>query len=127
MGPSSPWYIVATPESLNGFERDVLEIDSGIRSKNQLISFVTREWRFPYHSPTPNWDSFEESINDLSWLTKPVCLYHWEVPPLESEEDNRTYMSILETAVVRWSQKPIQRLYVAFSIEPFADQNDKLD
>jgi hypothetical protein len=92
------------PAQLNG---------SAIDSKTAFISVTGRALRFPDYSAT-NWDAFEESLRDLSWLPGTGCLIVYGDPYYFAQaapKDWATALTILKETAAYW-QKKQQPFYV---------------
>ncbi len=68
-------------------------------NKTQLIQEFSTVFKFPDYV-TDNWDSFDEVINDLSWISENnliVYIKYFDVLLIDSETDKSTFFSILAT------------------------------
>ena len=84
----------------NQASKSIIVIDKSIIGKKEIISRISRGINSPY--PEDNWDGFEESLCDLSWiLNDTVRIIHQELPIME-DSDLKTYVSVLKTAVDSW-------------------------
>jgi hypothetical protein len=76
----------------------LVNVDSNIRSKDDLLRFLSKQLNFPEYFGC-NWDAFEECLNDLSWLEhKRVVLRHHDIPLDAESSDRKTYLDILSSA-----------------------------
>jgi Barstar (barnase inhibitor) len=99
-----------TSQTPGGF---VVRIPLTIETKNALLEHLRIGLKFPPNYGT-NWDAFNESINDLSWLEeKTIILIHDQFPPLP-EKDFETYIDILRCAADNWRAEGSKKLIVIF-------------
>jgi hypothetical protein len=92
------------PAQLNG---------SAIDNKTKFISATGRALRFPDYSAT-NWDAFEESLRDLSWLPGTGCLIVYGDPYYFAQaapKDWATALTILTDTAAYWQERQ-QPFYV---------------
>ena len=87
-----------------------VHINSQIQSKAQLFQVYAEALDFPDYC-NANWDSFEECLNDLSWLKRDdhIIVEQPEFPML-SASDLEVYLDILRRAQAesQSSNHPIQ-------------------
>ncbi len=89
-------------------------VRSGTSSKTQLIGQLSKDLRFPRHFGF-NWDSFEECVNDLSWIREnKVALIHEDIPLRTDGPNLAIYLSILAHAISRFEYKRKKTLIVLF-------------
>lgn len=82
----------------------VLAVPPGIRSKAELLATLAEAGRFPGYFGR-NWDALQDCLRDLSWIdSRKVVILHSDVPLLETPSECRTYLEILQTALMDWSQ-----------------------
>lgn len=76
----------------------VLLVPENIRTKQEIFSFFSRELSFPEYF-SDNWDSFDEIINDLSWISESrIDIVHADVPLRSSPTDLGIYIDLLLNA-----------------------------
>jgi hypothetical protein len=86
----------------------------GIASRNHLIGQLLKELRFP-SSFGFNWDSFEECLNDLTWIKENrVVLVHEDIPMRTDCANLVVYLSILAHAIDRLQSRRKKNLVVLF-------------
>jgi hypothetical protein len=92
----------------------VVRIPAGIRSKLKLIAIVAQRLDFPAWSGR-NWDAFEDSLRDLSWLPPgTVTLVHEDLPFGPGGQNRGIYLSILKGACRSWADDPDRKLAAVF-------------
>lgn len=74
--------------------------------KDIILRRFSRYLHFPYYF-SDNWDSFEECINDLTWLRADVSvnIINFFDEKAKIEEDNAVYLDILMCASSRWASE----------------------
>ena len=84
-------------------ERDfLLQIPTGVASKSELLVCYQKEGNFPNYFGH-NWDALSDFLRDFSWITqRRVVIAHDDVPLSTNEEELRTYLETLATAVTDW-------------------------
>ncbi len=91
-------------DSIHEQGKFVLEVPPGIRSKAELLAILAEAGRFPDYFGS-NWDALQDCLRDLSWIdSREIIILHSDVPLKESPPECRTYLEILQTAIVDWSQ-----------------------
>lgn len=96
-------------ESLFGFEEKAYDTgltcyayfwSSLVREKQDLLNGIYWTLGFPYFGF--NWDALNDCLGNLDWIEKEkVVLVHEELPRLP-DNDLRTYLEILESAIEAW-------------------------
>jgi RNAse (barnase) inhibitor barstar len=77
----------------------IAEVSGGIKTKENLLSEVSRRLRFPDYFGS-NWDALEECILDLSWISeKKIKIKHFDLPISNDVENAKIYLSIMRSAV----------------------------
>ena len=96
----------------------VAEIPSGISSKRELLSALSRSLHFPSYFGH-NWDALDECLTDLSWLPAgDVLVIHKDLPLEMDSEACSIYLSILWDAAKRWEQQGSNLFFVSSLSEP---------
>ena len=74
----------------------VVRIPAGLNRKRRLLAEFARQLRLPGYFGW-NWDAFEESLRDLTWLdgVSDVVIVHHDIPFAKSPEQQAIYLSIL--------------------------------
>jgi RNAse (barnase) inhibitor barstar len=92
----------------------IVEIDDVQSNKAQLIRALSDSIGFPEYF-SGNWDSFEECLNDLSWIeTKGIALIHRSLPLSENRRDFEIYLDILRNASSQWDSAEEHDLLIIF-------------
>lgn len=78
----------------------------GVNTKDIILRRFARYLHFPYYF-SDNWDSFEECINDLTWLQADasVNIINFFDEKGKIEEDNAVYLDILMCASRKWASE----------------------
>ena len=89
-------------------------IPASIETKAALLAALQAGLRFPDYFGH-NWDALWDCITDLSWLAPvPVALLHEDLPLPGDRGTLKTYLGILQDAVVAWTPRPEHDLTVVF-------------
>ena len=104
-------------EILNGIheitDTHVVKIPSNLTTKRRLLEILNKGLKCPEGYGT-NWDAFDETITDLSWLEpKNILLRHEDFPKLD-ERDFAIYMTTLRDAIEFWQVDGKKNLFVLF-------------
>lgn len=76
----------------------IVEVPANVRGKDKLLRYLADKLRFPSYF-SGNWDSFDECISDLSWLSEsPVLVAHID-PYCLGGEELATYLEIMRSAI----------------------------
>lgn len=89
-----------------GCEQDdfVLKVPAGIRSKAELLAALASAGHFPDYFGG-NWDALQDCLRDLSWISnRKVVVVHSDLPLHDTPAECHTYLEILQTALVDWSE-----------------------
>lgn len=98
-------------------DRHVADIPRGIGTKKDLLEALDRGLRLPDYFGM-NWDAFNETIRDLSWLPPgQVVIAHSDVPLADDRPNQAKYLAILSDAVAWWMNRPDRDLLVTFPAE----------
>jgi hypothetical protein len=90
----------------------VVELPTGIGSKQQLLEVIAAKLKFPSHFGM-NWDALSDCLRDLSWIPNQlVVLMHRDLPTLEADE-LRLYVEVLADTSLDWRRSPEQHELVA--------------
>ncbi|MGV4878258.1 barstar family protein [Acetobacter indonesiensis] len=75
-------------------------------TKDTILRKFARYLYFPYYF-ADNWDSFEECINDLTWLQADVSvnIINFFDETAKIEENNAVYLDILMCASRKWASE----------------------
>jgi RNAse (barnase) inhibitor barstar len=105
MSTSKPPFVFADNVSSIATDQDfLLKVASGVESTADLFSWYQKEARFPDYFGR-NWDAFLDCLRDFSWTDKKrIVIAHDDVPLSGNENELRTYLEILETAVNDWKE-----------------------
>lgn len=77
-------------------KESLLVIPPMLHTKQQLLEQISKSLQFPSYVGN-NWDAFEESLSDLSWITSSkITLAHADVPLGSSIQDLKIYLNILQ-------------------------------
>ena len=89
-------------------------IRAGIVSIDELYDVLAESLHLPNYFGR-DWDGRDHVLGDLSWLApRRVVIVHADLPEL-ADEQLRTYLDVLRTAVDEWTQRPgAHELVVAF-------------
>jgi len=93
----------------------VVRLPAGIRSKEKLLAVFADKLRFPRYFGW-NWDSFEECLNDLSWLPadQGVAIVHRDLPFGSGGKNREIYLNILACTLAPsaiTSARPLQVIW----------------
>ena len=89
----------------------VLVIEVTVSSKFDVFKTFSSALKFPSYF-SENWDSFDECINDLSWLdVEKVILIHQDWPNNNLSE-NTTYLDIIDRAVTNCESQNLISIYL---------------
>ena len=97
----------------------IARLPAGIRTKRELFEAMDRQLLLPDYFGH-NFDSLEECLRDLSWLSPDrIILLHTDVPFDPESPDRETYLEILNDCVTHWQTVAGQpdRLLVLFPAE----------
>lgn len=84
----------------------VLQIPQNVRSKNDLLLAFYTLGKFPGYFGD-NWDALLDCLRDLNWISsRIVTIAHNDIPLRDNESECRTYLEILQEAIVDWSSAP---------------------
>jgi len=90
----------------------VLEVDPRLADKTALFAWFANRLKFPEHFGS-NWDAFDESLRDLSWIDqRKVVLFHRDLPLASNPKDQLTYLDVLASAVQDWQSDASHELVV---------------
>jgi hypothetical protein len=103
----TPFHFTGTETLAPGHR--LIEVPAHIASKSELLDFLAQAFPLPAYFGH-NWDSLEECLLDLDWLTEPkVGLIHHDIPLGTSLSDQELYLRILAEAA-----QASQRLIITF-------------
>ena len=89
----------------------IVFVPAGIQEKSELLSSIAFGLKFPAYSAL-NWDSLDECLADLSWITElTVVLRHSDLPLVGNFVELRKYLEVLDSALKEQGQN---RLRVVF-------------
>lgn len=95
----------------------IAEVPPGLSTKTALLDELDHQLRFPDYFGG-NWDALEECLRDFSWLPSgAVLVRHHDLPLVGEVENLKTYLSILNDAVEKWSRSGERELIVVFPPE----------
>lgn len=96
----------ATPPDKTCLATDfVLRVPTDLRSKAELLSALANAGRFPDYFGE-NWDALQECLGDLSWIeNRRVVVVHEDLCLINSPQECRIYLEILNTALTDWANK----------------------
>src|SRR2546426_12769959 len=101
----------------------VLEIPKHVNSKDELLSFLAINLRFPDYFGR-NWDALDECLSDLSWLNVDrVVLWHNDVPFALGTVDRKAYLELLNGICKEELRKKIE---VIFPIDKKAEVEEAI-
>lgn len=102
-----------------GHEDFVLQIPPHLESKVDLCAAYARVGRFPSDFGA-NWDALLDCLRDLSWIpNRGVVVVHSDLPLHLDRRECRSYLEILQTALVDWARpSPSERLTASW---PYVD------
>lgn len=113
MSEATGFQFVPDPAAWKSPPGIVARIPEGIRSKQKLLAILADRLRFPAWAGR-NWDAFEDSLRDLSWLPPgAVTLVHSDLP-FGGGANRGIYLSILNNACRSWADDPNHTLAVIF-------------
>jgi Barstar (barnase inhibitor) len=99
-----PFLFVSDTSALPSEHDFVIKIPKGVRSKADLLTYYEREGHFPTGFGF-NWDALLDFLRDFSWVNqKRIVITHYDLPPLNDQNELRVYIEILETAVNDWKK-----------------------
>ena len=99
-----PFVFVDDASSIAMDQDFLLKVPTGVESTSDLFSSYQREGDFPDYFGR-NWDAFLDCLRDFSWTNRRrIIIAHDDVPLSGNEEELRTYLEILETAVNDWKE-----------------------
>lgn len=97
-------------------ESYVAIVPTGVNEKSRLMRCLAAELKLPDYFSS-NWDSLEECLSDLEWIScSIVWLKHGDMPLLADETEARIYLDILSAACRRLSDANEKQLRVEFPI-----------
>jgi len=108
---------LADPPTAHDRSPLVVNLPSGLRSKQKLLAEYVRQLSLPEYFGW-NWDALDECLRDLSWLEpdRPVVIVHAALPFHGHKHPRQTYLELLRDAVRFWTDGPRpDRLRVIFS------------
>jgi RNAse (barnase) inhibitor barstar len=104
---------VDDPSKYRPHDAFVARLPLGIDAKRRLLSVLYERLAFPDYFGF-NWDALSDCLRDLNWIgQKQIVILHDELPNL-SEEDLRTYISILSDAAIDWNRSEEHELEIIF-------------
>lgn len=98
-----PSFIFASdPSAFRASDTLVFEVDPRLADKKALLAWFADRLKFPEHFGS-NWDAFDESLRDLSWISqRKIVLFHRDLPLAGNPKDRMTYLDVLVGVVRDW-------------------------
>lgn len=81
----------------------VIHVPKGIRTKEELFDKLTQAGEFPPYFGR-NWDALLDCLRDFEWIpARKIAIIHEDLPLIGHQSECRTYLDILNEAVMDWS------------------------
>jgi RNAse (barnase) inhibitor barstar len=114
----SLFYFDHKPMHMISIDDFVARVPTQIEDKESLFRVLRQELQLPPYFGN-NWDSFEECIRDLSWITyRRIFIIHEDIPLLDTMVV-ATYLGVLSEAVRDWRSDGGHELLVVFPPEMY--------
>jgi RNAse (barnase) inhibitor barstar len=103
-------------ENINIKNAFVVNIDSTINSKQDLLKNLSNSLNFPDYFGI-NWDALYDCLRDFSWIKEhTIKIIHLDLPNL-SKDELEIYIATLYDSVTEWKNGTEHILEVYFQIE----------
>ena len=115
MATMYPFIISEDPGYLGGQTVRLLEVPIDLQeNKHALFAWYAKELKLPEYFGK-NWDSLEECLLDLSWLSeRRLVIFHRVLPLGLNLKDQQTYICILARVMQDWKVDEIHEVTVIF-------------